>query len=85
MPLWNNLQGLNDIDPSDPVWLDVIQAVNILELIAICWEGQLIDENIIRRMYGRLYIDIYHKIEDCKNPPESVSKNGKEMLLRAPP
>ncbi len=56
LPLWTQLQGLNEIDPQKPVWMDVIKAVNILELIAVSWEGQLIDENIIRRMYSHLYI-----------------------------
>jgi len=84
LPLWIQLQGLNEIDPQKPVWIDVIKAVNILELIAISWEGQLIDENIIRRMYSHLYIEMYDNIMDCKNPPENISKNGRQMLYASP-
>ena len=84
LPLWENLQKLNDINPSNPVWIDVIKAVNILELIAVSWEGQLIDENIIRRMYSTLYIEFYQKIQDCKNPPSNITKDGKQMLLASP-
>jgi hypothetical protein len=84
LPLWSYLQALNDIDPSEPVWIDVIKAVNTLELIAVCWEGQLIDENIIRRMYSQLYIELYQKVEECKNPPPRIAKDGKQMLLACP-
>jgi hypothetical protein len=84
LPLWTQLQGLNEIDPQKPVWMDVIKAVNILELIAVSWEGQLIDENIIRRMYSHLYIEMYDNIMDCKNPPENVSKDGRKMLYDSP-
>ena len=59
LPLWEKLQKLNEIDPLNPVWRDVINAVNILELIAISWEGQLIDENLIRRMYSDLFIEFF--------------------------
>ena len=84
LPLWTQLQGLNELDPKNPVWTDVIKAVNILELIAISWEGQLIDENIIRRMYSQLYIEFYDNITECKNPPPSISKDGKQMLYSSP-
>lgn len=84
LPLWEQLQNLSDITPDQPVWTDVIKAVNILELIAVSWEGQLIDENIVRRMYNELYIEFYQKIEECKNPPANVSKDGKKMLLASP-
>jgi hypothetical protein len=84
IPLWEQLQGLNDIDPNEPVWTDVVKAVNILELIAVSWEGQLIDENIIRRMYSLLFIEFYQKIEECKNPPPSIEKDGRQMLLASP-
>jgi hypothetical protein len=84
LPLWENLQKLNDINPAKPVWIDVIKAVNILELIAISWEGQLIDENIIRRMYSTLYIEFFQKIQDCKKPPSSITRDGKQMLLASP-
>jgi hypothetical protein len=84
MPLWEYIQQLNDIDPAHPIWVDVIKAVNILELIAISWEGRLIDEDVIRRMYSSLYIDFYQKIEECKFPPSGIEKNGKQMLLASP-
>lgn len=84
LPIWTQLQGLNEIDPQKPVWIDVIKAVNILELIAVSWEGQLIDEDIIRRMYSQLYVEFYDSIMDCKNPPPNVSKDGRQMLYASP-
>jgi len=84
LPLWTQLQSLDEIDPQKPVWKDVIKAVNILELVAVSWEGQLIDENIIRRMYCELYIEFFDNITDCKNPPPSISKDGRQMLYASP-
>ena len=51
IPIWGVISNLNDIDPSKPVWPDVIKAMNTLELVALCWEGQLIDKHIIRRTF----------------------------------
>ena len=84
LPLWEYISQLNDINPQDPVWLDVIKAVNILELVAVSFEGQLIDENIIRRIFSKQYIEFYQKIEECRNPPENVSMDGRRMLLENP-
>lgn len=80
LPLWDYLTGLNDIDPNNPVWIDVIRAVNALELVAVCWEGELIDENIIRRIFHQQYIDFYDKVMLCQNPPPSIRQNGREMI-----
>jgi hypothetical protein len=33
VPLWEQLKEVNDIDPEEPIWMDVIQAVNILDLL----------------------------------------------------
>ncbi len=82
-PLWNQLKGLREINPRNPVWTDVTEAVNTLELVAVAWEGQLIDENIIRRMYRQLFISFYQNIEECQNPPPGL-QTGKQMLLACP-
>jgi hypothetical protein len=64
--------------------MDVINAVNLLELIALSWEAQFVDSAIIRRMYGDLFVDLHHKIQDCKNPPPGVTKDGKQLLVASP-
>ena len=84
LPLWKELQELDDINPISPVWKDVIKAVNVLELIAIACEGDFIDIAIIKRMYSRLFIDFYNRIEDCKNPPPEIFGDGKSMILACP-
>ncbi len=71
----------NDINPTSPVWPDVIRAVNVLELVAVSWEGELIDENIIRRIFAQRFIHLYRNIEECKNPPSEVGIDGKQMLF----
>lgn len=84
LPLWEHLKDLSRIDPASPVWPDVVRAVNTLELIAICWEGQLIDRDIVRRMYRDLYLEFYEEIQLCGQPPAQIGKNGREMLRECP-
>ncbi len=84
MPIWTKMNKLDEIVPDKPNWKDVAKAVNLLELIAVSWEGGLIDEDIIRRMYSQLYIEFYEKIIECKNPPQNVSKDGRQMLAASP-
>jgi hypothetical protein len=84
VPVWSFLKELNDIDPSKPVWIDVIQAVNMLELIAISWEAQFMDLDIIRRMYGELFVEFFQKIQECRSPPPGMSKDGRQLLLASP-
>jgi translation initiation factor 2 beta subunit (eIF-2beta)/eIF-5 len=35
-------------------------------------------------MYSTLYIEFFQKIQDCKNPPSNVARDGKQMLLACP-
>lgn len=83
IPLWGFTRDFKRIDPSKPVWPDVVEAANRLELIAIAWEGEVIDRQILRRMYERLFIDIYNDISKCSNPPTGY-KSGTDMLLDCP-
>lgn len=83
IPLFEQFKGIATINPQAPVWPDVVNAVNFLDLLGICWEGQLVDEKILFRVYREFVIDTYERIKQCKNPPERVAKNekeGEEML-----
>lgn len=81
LPLWDHLSNINDIDTDaeKTIWVDVVKAVNTLELVALCWEAQAIDQNIIRRTFGDKFVQFYEKIQDCKKPPPGW-KTGRQYL-----
>lgn len=84
LPLWDHLDGLADINSAKPVWEDVRKAANILELVAVSWEGQLIDEDVIRRIFSITFIEMYDKIKQCTNAPSNFPMDGPEMLRNSP-
>jgi|JI6StandDraft_1071083.scaffolds.fasta_scaffold134376_2 hypothetical protein len=79
LPLWEYLGTLKDIDPQNVVWPDVVTAINKLELIALCVEGEIIDKEIIRRTFRTKYVELFEKILQCTNPPRPGMKNGRDF------
>ena len=56
LPLWDYMATLSKIDSNTPVTPDVIKVVNTLELVALCCEGGMIDEKVIRRTFKDQFI-----------------------------
>lgn len=79
LPLWEYLGTFRDIDPQKIVWPDVVTAINRLELIALCVEGEIIDREIIRRTFRSKYVELFEKILLCTSPPMPGMKNGREL------
>jgi hypothetical protein len=79
LPLWEYLSTLDNIESSEPIWPDVVKAVNTLELVALCCEGQLIDQSLIRRTFRERFVEMFAKIEECRTPPRGF-KSGRDML-----
>lgn len=84
LPLYGHLDKLADINPSNPVWEDVRNAANILELVAICWEGGLIDSDVLRRVFEDTFMEFYEKIGRCVDPPPNFPADGPTMLRNSP-
>ena len=82
LPLWNHLEAIRDINPSEPVWPDVIIAVNKLELVALCCEGGMVDPAVIRRTLSDRYVELIDRIKQCKADPEKKALKSGEDLLR---
>lgn len=79
--LFRELKDISSIDSDKPVWPDVVKAVNYLDLLGICWEGEMVDETILFRVYRNFFIDTYEQIERCQSPdPQRIKKDGKAML-----
>lgn len=83
LDIWPRLVGLNEIDPAKPVGPDVINAVNVLELVALCWEGGMVDSGVIRRAFGEVFLRFYDnimKVPNLGNP----NKSGSDMIRENP-
>ncbi|WP_421348836.1 DUF4760 domain-containing protein [Aeromonas veronii] len=79
LPLWEYMSTLSKIDDTKPITSDVIKVVNTLELVALCCEGGMIDELIIRRTFKEQFMDHYESIERCSSLP-GLKLNGKQLL-----
>ena len=81
--IWPKMEALNAIDLGNVVAPDVIRSVNVLELVALCWEGGMVDSDVIRRSFGTRYLELYEvitKVPNLRNP----NFTGQD-LLRANP
>lgn len=80
--LWPYISNLNHIDPAAPVEVDVVRAANALELVAVCWEADVIDRDLIRRTFAASYLEMYDRIEQVPKLPRGAT--GREILRAAP-
>jgi hypothetical protein len=79
LPLWEYMSTLSKIDPRNPVTPDVVKVANTLELVALCCEGGMIDEKVIRRTFKDQFMEHYESIEKCASLP-GLLIDGKELL-----
>lgn len=79
LPLWNHMATLSKINSDTPVAPDVIKVVNTLELVALCCEGGMIDEKVIRRTFKDQFIMHYDDVKRCRSIP-GLSVDGEGLL-----
>jgi hypothetical protein len=84
LEIWPKLSTLSDIDPAAPVAVDVINAVNVLELVGLCWEGEMVDANVIRRTFGMPFVTMYDKVHSMITLPAPINKTGAQLLNENP-
>lgn len=79
LPLWEYLHALREIDPRKPILPDVIRAVNTLELVALCYEAEVVDPQVLRRTFRQHFMKFYEQIEQCVSLP-GTHKTGRDYL-----
>lgn len=79
LPLWGYMSTLSKIDPNNPVTPDVVKVANTLELVALCCEGGMIDERVIRRTFKDQFMAHYEAVEKCTSLP-GLDFDGKGLL-----
>lgn len=84
LPLWEYMDRTSYINTGNPVWEDVRKTANTLELVAVCWEGGLIDPDVIRRIFADTFLELYDMVDQCQNPPPNFHFDGRTLLRRSP-
>ena len=79
IPLWEYLSNIQCIDSDHPVEKHVVNLVNTLELVAICCEGGMVDENVILRTFKDGFLMHAQSVMDIKTKMPS-GKNGEAFL-----
>jgi hypothetical protein len=82
--IWPKLAELSEINPARAVGVDVIKNVNVLELVALCWEGGMVDANVIRRAFGKQFVTMRDRIASVPMLPAPINKTGQDLLNENP-
>jgi hypothetical protein len=83
VPLWQQTSTLANIDSNNPKTEDVIRAANVLELVAVCTEGEMVDRQVMKRVFAENFLRLYRQISKCKNIP-GLGKDGDDVLNEIP-
>ena len=81
--LWPYITGLSEVDPNRPVEVDVIKNANALELVALCWEAEIIDRTLIRRAFADTFVNRYNEIARV-GATDACSIDGLRLLGEMP-
>jgi hypothetical protein len=79
VPLWDYISNLSEINQNDPITTDVVKAIQTMELIAVCCEGEMIDKQVIIRTFMHDFIKLYNSIDLC-GQVKGLNKTGRELL-----
>lgn len=80
--LFEYLKNLREIPPVVQEWDDVINNVNLIEVIGIARAKNLVDEELLFVVYGKLIVKIYEQIRVAKDATTGDQK-GQDILNQA--
>lgn len=83
IPLWEHMSRIDDIDPANPMPKKVQETVNTLELVALCCEGGMVDEDVIKRTFRAPFVHLYDLIDQLPEMP-TLRRTGRQMLAENP-
>jgi hypothetical protein len=81
--LWDRMSNLwevraNEADQYNETY--VWENLNSLELIAVCWENNIVDQQIVFLVCGKNYVLRVKEIEAIAQPLKELRKTGPELL-----
>jgi len=80
--LWDKVASLNEVDSHQPIGPDVKNAVNALLAVAMCWEADTVDRDMVVLGFGELYETLYQQIYEVTVPVPGYRQTGREMLAQ---
>lgn len=82
--LWQYWAQIDHIDSARPA--QVVRTVNNLELVALCWEADIVDRDIINRTFRRTFMTLYRQLERCPEIEvgKGVRRTGQDLLDENP-
>ncbi len=83
VPLWQQTSTLAEIDPDNPKTDDVVRALNVLELVAVCTEAGMVDPQVMKRVFADNFMRLYRQIVKCRKVPR-LNEDGVELLTKVP-
>jgi hypothetical protein len=81
--LWPHISNLDLPAANDPAPRAVVNGVNALELVAVCWEAEAVDRDVIRRVFAEPFLRMHAAIA-AVTVPLTNGRTGPEMLQAAP-
>jgi hypothetical protein len=80
IPIWDKISNLHLPDPKNPAPVHMVTGINVLELVALCVEGGMVDEDVIVRTFEDRFIQMYEAIEQCGSQPSLNGLDGKGLI-----
>jgi hypothetical protein len=84
LSLWPQLVEVNQINPQNPVAANVRKAVNTLELVALLWEANVVNKDMIVISFGDNYVARHQEILQIMEAVQGDGRNGPQILSAHP-
>lgn len=81
--IFEQFEDMATIDCKNNTDKEIVKMINFLELLGICYEGQIVDKDMLFRVFGDLVIEQYQAIELCTDTLKNHTKSGRDMLLES--
>ncbi|MEK6257560.1 MAG: hypothetical protein AABP62_02980 [Planctomycetota bacterium] len=83
VPLWEYMTKVESVRDASGLVIpaQVIRTANTLELIAICCEGEMIDKQVILRVFRNQYMFHFLSIDSIVEVIDGIGKNGHDFLM----
>lgn len=81
--LWDKMANVAEIQPNEKGEYDeedIFDALNTLELVAICWQNKIIDTRMVYLVFGDSYSLRFQEIQGITQRLKKLRKTGPELL-----
>ncbi len=79
--IWKEVNDINTDESGNIIYNDVQKAVNALELTAVFWNRDIIEKEIIFRIFGDVYKLLYEKLNSTKQLVPGTSKPCQNLVF----